>query len=257
VNWPELPYEAWSETKETLRLYVQMLGKLRHALAPHEPDWGHAPLSVTARGLTTGPIPHPDRVFDVDVDLVDHAVTVRTVDGRSERIALEPRAVADFYAGLMTALERAGVPTAISETPSDMPDPIPFPEDRVHASYDPEWANRWWRLVVSVDAVLKEHRAPFEGRKSPVRFWWGSFDVAYSRWTSAEHAAGFWPGDPRHPEPAFYAYTTPRPEGIEAQPDWDAELGELVLPYESVRTSGDPRAALLAFLDRSFQAGAG
>jgi hypothetical protein len=162
-DWPELPYEAWQPTRDTLHMYLQIVGKLRLALAPMEPQWGQVPLYVTARGLNTSPIPHPSGVFDVDVDLVEHVVSVRMVRGDVSRIRLEPRSVADFYRELMEALTDAGVRVTITETPSEVPDPIPFPVDTVHASYEPEWANRFWRALVSVDAVLKAHRARFRG----------------------------------------------------------------------------------------------
>lgn len=280
-DWPELPYAAWRETKQTLHMYLQVVGKLRLALSPPEPQWGHVPLYVTARGLTTSPIPHPAGIFDVDVDLVEHAVSVRTEAGAVERVRLEPRSVADFHAELTGALERAGVPVEISTLAVEVPDPIPFPEDRVHASYDPEWVGRFHRVLVRVDAVLKEHRARFRGRTSPVHFFWGSFDLSYTRFSGrlleppadagtimrathdAEQAcAGFWPGDDSFPEPAFFAYTWPQPPGIEAakvEPGaaaWSTQLGEFLLPYEAVRSATDPRGALLDFLESAYRAGA-
>jgi hypothetical protein len=243
-------------------MYLQIVGKVRHTLSPKQADWGHAPLFVTARGLTTSPIPHPNGVFDIDVDLVDHVVSVRRTDGNIDRIRLEPRTVADFYAELMRILDRAGLSVEISTTPSDVPNGIPFPEDALHTSYEPEWANRWWHAVVCVDRVLKEHRARYDGKVSPVQLWWGSFDLAYSRFAGdAESAAGFWPGDERHPEAAFYAYTSPRPDGIAAasvEPaaaEWSSELGEFLLPYEAVLSAGDPREALLSFLESTDAAG--
>ena len=181
MQWPELPYEAWRETKETLHMYLQIVGKVRAALAPTEPDWGHAPFSLTARGLTTSPIPHPNGVFDIDVDLIDHALSVRATDGRVERIRLEPRTVAEFHSELLGLLDTAGFTVEISAGPGDVRDGIPFAEDVVHGSYEPEWANRFWQVHVCVDRVLKEHRARFRGKTSPVQLWWGSFDLAYSR----------------------------------------------------------------------------
>jgi len=259
--WPELPYADWRETNDTLHMYLQIIGKVRHTLSPKHADWGHAPLFLTARGLTTLPIPHPNGVFDIDVDLIDHAVSVRTAQGRVDRIRLEPRTVADFYAALMAALDRAGRHVEISTTPSDVPDGIPFPEDAVHATYVPEQVNRFFQVLVCIYPVLQEHRAAHMGRVSPVQLWWGSFDLAYSRWQAgSESAAGFWPGDARHPTAAFYAYTTPRPEGFEsarvepAGAAWSVELGEFLLPYDEVRTAADPRRALLAFLDSTFEA---
>jgi hypothetical protein len=280
--WPALPYEAWLPTRETLHMYMQIVGKVRLALAPMEPQWGQVPLYVTARGLNTSPIPHAAGVFDIDVDLIDHVVSVRTVSGAIERIRLEPRSVADFYAELMGALDAAGVPVTITERPSEVPNPIPFPDDVEHASYEPEWVNRFWRALVSVDAVMKEHRARFPGKTTPVHFFWGAFDLFYARFSGrpvepppdadvitrvggdAEQACGgFWPGDARLTEPAFFAYTYPRPEGIElahVEPEaayWSAELGEFLLPYEAVRTAADPRQAVLDFLESTYRAGAG
>jgi hypothetical protein len=251
ASWPELPYEAWRPTRDTLHMYLQIVGKVRLALAPMEPQWGQVPLYVTARGLNTSPIPHPAGVFDIDVDLVDHVVAVRTVRGAVERIRLEPRSVADFYAEFMGALAEAGVPVTISELPSEVPDPIRFPHD-------------------------------VEGKTSPVQFYWGSFDLAYYRFSGrpvapppdadvitqyggdAEQAgAGFWPGDARLTEPAFFAYTYPRPDGIEQaeiEPVagyWSVELGEFLLPYETVRTAADPRRTLLDFLETTYRAGTG
>jgi hypothetical protein len=279
--WPELPYEAWRETRDTLHMYLQILGKVRLALAPMEPQWGQVPLYVTARGLNTSPIPHPNGVFDLDVDFVDHVVSVRTTRGSVERVPLEPRTVADFYAETMRALASAGVPVAITETPSEVPNPIPFPEDVEHRSYEPEWANRFWHALVSVDTVMKEHRARFRGRVSPVHFFWGTFDLAVTRFSGRpaepppgadvimRHSAdveqacvGFWPGDANVPEPSFFAYTYPSPPGIEearVEPQaagWSTKLGEFLLPYEAVRTAPDPRGALLEFLESTYRAGA-
>lgn len=279
-DWPELPYAAWRETKQTLHMELQVVGKLRLALSPMEPQWGQVPLYLTARGLTTSPLPHPNGSFDVDVDLVDHVVSVRTGAGAVEQVRLEPRPVADFYAELMSALERAGVPTVISSLAVEVPDPIPFPDDRVHASFDPEAVGRFHEVLLLVDAVLKEHRAGFRGKTSPVHFFWGSCDLAYTRFSGrlldpagagtimrhthdAEQAcAGFWPGDDSHPEPAFFAYTWPQPAGIEAAelaPDaaaWNTQLGEFLLPYEAVRTAANPRRTLLDFLETTYRAGA-
>ena len=164
---------------------LQIVGKVRHTLSPKEPDWGHAPLYLTARGLNTSPIPHANGVFDIDVDLIDHVVSVRTTAGQVDRIPLESRPVADFYAELMGVLDAAGLPVEIDTKPSDVPDGIPFAEDVVHATYDPEWANRFWNVLVLVDRVLKEDRAGFAGKVSPVQLWWGSFDLAYSRFAGA------------------------------------------------------------------------
>ena len=275
-RWPELPYEAWRDTRHTLHMYLQVVGKVRLALAPMEPQWGQVPLYVTARGLNTSPIAHPNGVFDVDVDLVDHVVAIRTAEGRVERVPLVPQTVADFYAALMAALDRAGVATEISTSAVEIPDPIDFPSDVVHASYEPEWARRFHRALVEIDAVLKEHRARFRGKTSPVQFFWGSFDLAYTRYSGklfepdptagtilrythdAEQAcAGFWPGDAGAPEPIFFAYTWPQPDGIDGELRWNGTLGELVLPYSDVCAAADPSRELLDFLESAYHAGAG
>jgi hypothetical protein len=188
---------------------------------------------------------------------------------------LRPRPVADFYAELMGALASAGVPTTISELPSEVPNPIAFPSDTEHKSYDPEAATRFWRALTSIDIVLKEHRARFRGKVSPVQFFWGSFDLAYTRYSgrlleppqnadvitryshdAEQICAGFWPGNATTPEPAFFAYTFPKPAGIENTGRWRADLGEFLLPYEAVRTADDPRATLLEFLETTYRTGA-
>lgn len=281
-DWPALPFDAWRDTRDTLHMYLQVIGKVRLALAPMEPQWAQVPLYVTARGLNTSPMPHARGVFDIDVDLVEHVVSVRVVSGAERRIRLEPRSVADFYGELMDALAAARVPVSITGTPSEVAEPIPFAEDTVHASYEPEWANRLWRALVSVDAVLKEHRARFRGKASPVQLFWGALDLSYMRFSGrptepppgadvitryssdAEHVcAGFWPGHVQYPEPTFFAYASPRPEGIEqatlapAAAAWSAELGEFLLPYDAVRTAPDPRGALLDFLEATYRAAAG
>ncbi len=275
TDWPELPYEGWRDTRDTLHMYLQIVGKVRLAQAPMEPQWGQVPLYVTARGLNTSPIPHEHGVFDIDVDLVEHTVSVRTVAGALVQVTLASTlSVADFYVFLMAALTRAGVPVRITERPSEVPDPIPFHEDFEHKTYDGDAVNRFWRALVSVDAVMKEHRARFLGRTSLVQFFWGTFDLAYTRFSgrpaepppnadvimrnsanAEEVCAGFWPGDERFPEPAFFSYTYPRPPGIEERAEgWNEEIGLFVLPYEAVRTTPEPRRALLDFLDGTYRA---
>lgn len=274
-DWPPLPYEAWRETLDTLHMITQVVGKVRLALDPMEPQWAQVPLYLTARGLNTSPVPHPAGAFDIDLDLIEHVVTVRTARGRRERVALQPRPVASFYAELMAALAAAGVPTTISELPSEVPDPIPFPADTEHKSYDAEAVTRFWRALSSVDLVLKEHRARFRGKVSPVQFFWGSFDLAYTRYSgrllepppdadviarysqdAEQSCAGFWPGNATVPEAAFFAYTFPSPARIEDAAGWRDDLGEFLLPYEAVRTADEPPAALLDFLERTYRAGA-
>jgi Family of unknown function (DUF5996) len=272
VLWLPLPYEEWKDTRDTLHMQLQVVGKVRLALSPLEPQWANVPLYLTGRGLWTSTIPHPSgEVFDIDIDLVDHRVAVRTGSGRVEHVALHAP-VASFYAEMMGALERAGVPVEISILPSEVPDPIPFPEDTVHASYDEAAVTRFWRVLLAVEAVLREHRARFRGKTPPVQLWWGSLDFTTTRFTGRpltpppdadvitriggdeeQFCGGFWPGDARIPYAAFFAYMYPKPDGVERARWWNDELGEFILPYDEVRESGDPRGTLLEFLDYAFE----
>jgi hypothetical protein len=281
-EWPALPYEDWRETLDTLHMYTQVIGKVRLALSPLEPQWANVPLYVTARGLTTSPVPFGLRTVDAEFDLISHRLVLRTSAGATEWVELAPRAVADFYRDVVDALARLSVDVTISGTPSEVSDPIPFAVDRTHHSYDRDQASRYFRVLSQVDIVLKEHRARFLGRTSPVHFFWGTFDLALTRYSgrpatpppgadtiyrhsadAEQICAGFWPGDDRFPRPAFFAYAYPKPEGIadiEVVPDhasWDPNLGEFVLTYDDVRASTDPRADILAFLDSSYHACAG
>jgi hypothetical protein len=250
---------------------LQVIGKVRLALSPFEPEWSNVPLYLTGRGLTTSTVPHPSgEVFDIDADLIDHRVAVRTASGGAEYVPLRAP-VAKFYADLMEALERAGVPVEISTLPSEVPGPIRFPEDTTHATYDGTAVTRFWQTLLGVEAVLRERRALFQGRTPPVQLWWGTLDLTMSLYTGRKvepppgadtitrlggdaevFCAGFWPGDERTRHPAFYAYLYPKPAGLDGGPSWDDELGEFVLPYDDVRTSGDPRKALLEFVDDAF-----
>ena len=281
-RWPALPYEAWTDTLETLHMKLQVIGKVRLALAPFEPQWANVPLYVTARGLTTGPMPTGRGAFQIDVDFIDHHVSLVTAAGEARRMALDARPVADFHRELTAALPALGVEARISPIPSEVPDPIPFAEDTVHAAYDAAQAHRFWRVLSEVDLVFREYRAGFRGRTTPVHFFWGTFDLAVTRYsgrpadpppgadvimrfsTDAEQvSAGFWPGSPRFPEPAFFSYTYPKPDGIEraevrpAAAFWSDEIGEFILRYEDVRGAADPARPILEFLDSTYAAGAG
>jgi hypothetical protein len=273
---PSLPYEEWRDTRDTLHMYTQVIGKLRLALSPFEPQWANVPLYLSARGLTTTPIPIGSRTLDAEFDLIDHVLVLRTSDGRVERHPLGG-AVADFYQDVMRALARLGVDVAISVVPSEVANPIPFPEDRTHTTYEPEQAARFFRVLSAVDILTKAHRAGFRGRTSPVQFFWGTFDLALIRsgrpmplpdvssvirhyGADAEViCAGWWPGDERVPYPAFYAYGYPEPEGVELaaiQPSaakWMENIGEFILPYEVVRGLPDPRHAVLEFFRTTYQ----
>jgi hypothetical protein len=281
AEWPELPYEAWAPTMDTLHMELQIIGKVRLALTRREPQWANAPLYLTARGLTTSPIWSGKSGFAIDVDLIDHQVIVAVNDGRIERVALKARPVADFYREFMGRLHSLDIDPVITTTPTEVDNPIPFPEDTIHAAYDPEWAHRFWRLLARIDLVLKEHRGRFVGRSSPVSFWWGTFDLALARYSgrpvrpaeewgiirrvggdAEQCCVGFWPGQATMREPAFFAYAYPKPEGLEAaalQPPaaaWSPALGEFILPYDAVRRSTDPRQAILDFAESTFTAGA-
>jgi uncharacterized protein DUF5996 len=281
VEWPELPYDAWSQTLDTLHMKLQVIGKIRLALTRREPQWANVPLYLTARGLTTSPIWSGQTGFAIDVDFIDHEVVVALHDGRRGRVPLLARPVADFYQELMERLHNLGIEVAITTTPSEVSDPIPFPEDTVHRTYDPEWANRFWRLLARVDLVLKEHRGRLRGRASPVSFWWGTFDLSLARYSgrpitppadagiirkvsgdAEQVCVGFWPGNGALRQPALFAYAYPSQPGIEGAAlrpkaaGWNPDLGEFILLYEDVRRSPDPRQAILDFAESTFQAGA-
>jgi uncharacterized protein DUF5996 len=277
-QWPELPYERWRPTRDTLHMYAQVVGKLRLALSPFEPQWANVPLYVTARGLTTTPLPAGSDTFDAEFDFFDHALVVRTSGGAGASVPLGGP-VADFYRAVVDTLAGLGVPVSVSEVPSEVPDPIPFPLDREHHTYDGADALRFFQVLSSVDVVMKRHRAGFRGKTSPVSFFWGSFDLASTRYSgrpatpppgagrimrysedAEQICAGFWPGDPRTPFPAFFAYGYPRPERIEeARPrpdgaEWVERAGLFVLPYDAVRAAPDPAAAILEFLASTYDA---
>jgi hypothetical protein len=280
--WPELPYGAWKDTLDTLHMKLQIVGKVRHALTPFEPQWANVPLYLTARGLTTTPMESgAGLIFQVDVDLIDHHVAIQTVRGETRRVPLTARPVADFYAEFLSNLAALGIEVSLRPIPSEVSDPIPFAADTVHATYEPEWANRFWRVLSQVDLAVKEHRSRYRGRHSPVQFFWGTFDLAYSRYSgrpatprpgagiierlggdAEQVCCGFWPGHSRFPQAAFFSYTYPNPAGIEqqtiepAEASWSPELGEFALLYEDVRRSASPREAMLRFFESTYAAGA-
>jgi hypothetical protein len=281
--WPPLPFEAWQDTLDTLHMVTQIVGKLRLALSPPEPQWGHVALYVTARGLTTGPVPATaGGSFDAEVDLLDHVIVLRHSDGRLARVPLEARPVAETHADVMEALRGLGIEVEISPLPSEVPDPIPFAEDRVHSAYDPAAVTRFFDVLSRIDLLFREYRAGFRGRTTPVNFWWGSFDLGVSRFSGRdaepppgadsiyrgsmdveEVSVGFWPGTAAFPEPAFYAYAYPRPGGVEQaaiapeEAHWDDALGEFILRYEDARHASSPRQAVLDFLESSHRTCAG
>jgi hypothetical protein len=277
--WPALPLAAWKDTYATLHMYTQIVGKVRLAFAPPTNHWWEVPLYVYPRGLTTSAIPYRDGVFEIRFDFMDHRLLVQTSEGREWTMPLRPLAVADFYAEVMQGLRSLGIEVAIWKMPVEIPNPIPFDQDREHASYDPEYAHRFWRILLGVDAVFKEFRAPFLGKCSPVHFFWGSFDLAVSRFSGRRApervgadsitreaysheviSAGFWPGGAGVDGPAFYCYAAPEPAGLSAtaltRGFYHPELKEFLLMYDDVRQAPSPRDAILEFLQTTYAAAA-
>jgi hypothetical protein len=283
--WPSLPLEAWKDTKDTLHMWMQMVGKLRLALSPEVNHWWHVPLYVTSRGLTTSPVPCDHRTFDVDFDLCTHELQIRVSDGRGATLPLRPCAVADFYRELKETLRTLDIEMPIWPVPVEVPDPIPFPEDHRHASYAPLYAHRFWQVLMQADRQLKAFRSRFIAKASPVQFFWGGCDLCVSVFSgrpAPEHADvpgvprrvvreaysheeatwGFWPGDDRFPAPAFYAYIYPEPPGYRswrAQPDiatYSQVMGEFILPYERLREESDPGLLVRQFLETTYEAAA-
>ena len=279
--WPELPYDSWKDTLDTLHMTLQIVGKVRLALSPFEPQWANVPLYLSSRGLTTTPMGYTGLIFQIDVDLIDHQVVIETTRGETRRIALAARPVADFFAEFSSNLAALGIQPEFRPIPDEVAEPIPFAEDTVHKAYEPEWVNRFWRVLSQVDLVLKDHRSRYRGRTSPVHFFWGTFDLALTRFSgrfveppprsgrierlsadAEQICVGFWPGNPKFPRAAFFSYTYPKPDGIEQQviepseAHWDSDLGEFALSYDDVRASASPRSTILQFCESAYAAGA-
>jgi hypothetical protein len=285
-HWPELPLAAWRETYDTLHLYTQIIGKIRFARSPWLNHSWHVALYVTARGLTTSPIPDGTSAFQIDFDFIDHVLRISDSDGPQRQFALTGQSVASFYAATMAALSELGIHVDIDEMPNELPDPVKFSQDRAHASYDPGAVRRFFQILVNADRVFKQFRTGFLGKASPVHFFWGSFDLAVTRFSGRraprhpggvpnlpdvvaceaysheECSAGFWPGSVAIGYPAFYSYAYPEPSGyraIKARPNaafFSEALGEFILPYDAVRTSDDPDKTLLEFLQSTYEAAA-
>lgn len=279
--WPALELAAWRPTYETLHLWTQMVGKTRLALTPPVNHWWHVALYVSARGLTTSAIPYGRGAFEVELDFLSHVLRVRTSADTTETLPLVPQTVASFYDAYRALLERLGIRVEITPKPCEIPGAVPFNEDTAHAQYDPEAANRFWRVLVQVDRVMRIHRGRFIGKSSPVHFFWGSFDMAVTQFSgrraperpgaglitreaySHECASGgFWPGSGPVAEAAFYAYAYPEPAGFAdaavgpAGAVYNKELGEFILPYEVVRRAQSPDKAVLEFLGTTYTAAA-
>jgi hypothetical protein len=266
-------------------MWMQIVGKVRLALTPLTNHWWNVPLYVSARGLTTSPIAYGPRLFEIEFDFIEHRLRVQTNDRGARNIPLAPRSVADFYQEFMATLKKLDIEVKIWKMPVEIPDPIPFDEDRAHASYDSASVEKFWRILVSVDEVFKMFRARFIGKSSPVHFFWGSFDLAVTRFSGRRAperndtdpvlrkimreaysheviSAGFWPGGGGVDDAAFYCYATPQPEGFEKQSVrpgsafYHSGMGEYVLMYEDVRRASSPTTALLEFLESTYEAGA-
>src|SRR5579863_6988774 len=280
TDWPSLPFSNWEATCDTVHLWTQIVGKTRMALTPPQNHWWHVPLYVTPRGLNTSAIPFGTRTFDVEFDFVAHQVVIRRSAGEVRSIPLFPRSVADFYAEYMACLRSLEIEVTINRRPDEFDDTTPFDEDRHHAAYDQEYVERFRRILINSDRILKEFRSPFIGKCSPVHFFWGSFDLAVTRFSGRlapqsektdpitreaySHeviSCGFWPGDRRFKHPAFYAYAIPAPPGIDKEPvhpdaaSWDTQLGEFVLKYEAIREAHTPEQAILDFCQSTWEAG--
>ena len=279
--WPALPLEGWKDTRDTLHMWTQIVGKIRMKLTPHVNHWWEVPLYVTSRGLTTTPIPSGGRTFDATFDFIDHTLIFQTSDGRTETIPLRPRSVADFYHDVMATLRGLGIDVKIWTMPSEMQAPIRFEEDRLHASYDADYAHRHWRILLEADTILKEFRTRFIGKASPVHFFWGGFDLAVTRFSGRRapvrdgadsitregyshevSSCGFWAGSGSLTRAAFYSYAAPEPPGFAdtrmrpAQALYNKEFSIFVLMYDDVRSAADPRTMLLEFLQSTYEAAA-
>ena len=283
--WPSLPLEAWQDTYTTLHLWTQIIGKIRLVQTPWINHSWHIPLYLTARGLTTSTMPYGNRIVQIDFDFVAHQLIIATSDGETQTLPLEPRSVADFYAAVMAALAKLDIAIAINTLPNEIADPIAFEKDETHAAYDADYANRFWRILLQSERVFSDFRSHFCGKVSPVHFFWGSFDLAVTRFsgrTAPEHpggvphlpddvakeayshevsSAGFWPGAGLG-YPAFYSYAYPTPDKFKEAPVrpeaaffLDA-MGEFILPYDAVREAADPDQTLLAFLESTYAAAA-
>jgi hypothetical protein len=285
-EWPDLPLSDWADTCATLHLWTQVVGKIRLAHAPMVNHWWQVPLYVTCRGLTTSSIPYGGEYFQIDFDFIDHRLILQTSKGEIETVRLGPRTVADFYVDIMSRLRQLGLETRIWTMPVEIPDAIPFERDHTHASYDPEYVHRFWRILLQADRILSRFRSQFLGKVSPVHFFWGSFDLAVTRfsgraaarltsnspnlgaWVMQEayshevSSVGFWPGNGGFGKAAFYSYAYPEPPGFASAPMspgatyYDPALGQFILPYDAIRQAASPDDDLMDFLRSTYHAAA-
>ncbi len=285
ITWPSLSFAAWQDTYATLHMWTQIIGKIRLALSPKLNHWWQSTLYVTSRGLTTSSIPYKTRSFQISFDFLSHHLHIETSDGTVRQIALVPRSVADFYQEVMGTLREIGIEVQIWTMPQEVENAIPFEQDHKHTAYDPEYAQRFWRILLQTDRVMTEFRAQFIGKSSPVHFFWGSFDLAVTRFSgrsAPEHpggvpnmadwvtreayshevsSCGFWPGNVMA-DPVFYSYAYPAPEEFQDYPVqpkeafYSSQMGEFMLPYEVMRQADNPDAVLLAFIQSTYEAAA-
>ena len=283
--WPELVYPGWRDSAVTLQLWTQIVGKIRFSLTPWVNHSWQVPLYVTARGLGTSAIPIGSEILEIEFDFIAHRLLARSSLGEERSLALQPQTVAAFYSRVVDLLARVGVTVAINELPNEVPNPVRFPQDESHSAYDAAAAHRFWRALVQIDRVFKLFRSGFLGKVSPVHFFWGSFDLAVTRFsgrTAPLHpggvpglpdavtreayshevsSAGFWPGSDSFPQAAFYSYAYPQPAGFADRPaiagaEYNKTLGEFILPYDTVRNAEDPERTLLDFLASTYAAAA-
>jgi hypothetical protein len=279
-RWPPLPLHEWQDTYRTLHMWTQIVGKIRMALSPPLNQWWHVTLYVNSRGLTTGPIPYPTGIFEIQFDFQKHEVSISTSEGPGGARPMRAESVADFYRGVFETLASLGISAEIDPKPQEVAHPVPFDRDTTHCSYDAKYAHRFWGILVSTSQVFERFRAKFQGKCSPVHFFWGSFDLACTRFSGRPAApqrkgaisgpayshevcsAGFWPGGGAVDGPAFYSYTVPQPNGIEKQTvrpaaaSWNPQLSEFILMYDDMRVAQSPEQALYDFLESTYDVGA-
>lgn len=279
TTWTELPYEKWKDTKDTLHMWMQIIGKVKLACTPFINQWWEVAFYITASGITTGRIPYDKGIFQVDFDFLTHNISIRKNNGENKSISLFPRSVAEFYQEVMAVLHALNIHVSIWPVPVEIPDPIPFADDTVHQTYEKEFVTAWWYAQVGVCTVFDRFRSPFHGKSSPIHFFWGSFDLAGTRfsgrpadpprqkgvmgrimkWAENEEnfSFGFWPGDKSYPHAAFYLYMYPAPKGFERLnfglgATFNEQLSECILPYDVLRKTDNSQETLLAFLQTNY-----
>jgi Family of unknown function (DUF5996) len=281
MKWPALEYPQWQDTCETLHMMTQIVGKTRLAFAPHQNQFWESAMYVTARGLTTSAVPYGHGIFDIEFDLIAHELRIRTSKGDERSIALRPHPVAEFYSEYKNALQEIHIAPKLWEMPVEVTDPIPFAQDTTHRQYDREAVDRFFQVLVNLDTLFKQYRAEFQGKSSPVHFFFGSFDLAVTRfngrraperpgadlvtkeaYSHEEISCGFWPGSPSFPRAAFYAYAAPEPSGLKEQgvkpaaAHYDTTLNEFILFYDDVRASATPEQDILDFFRSAYASAA-